>query len=298
VVLAHQVEALRRYGFERIVIAGDESNADAVHEALESAGIEPESVSYLPIAEMGRVPLGPAAAHFAGDSPLVLIEPATIPGPDLAALAEFVAAEPLKAVVVSVPRSEEIGPKSRVVSAVIGAGALTALREADPAELFSSAGIAETLPHRGVLVLDRSTRERWLKIESAEDLLRANRAYLDLMAAGDRGAFAQRGDVQGAVVVHETATLDYATVRGPAIIGPGAFVADSYIGPYTSIGHDAVIEDAEIECCVVCPSAIVRQVGARLEDSVIGPGAIVTHDPQVPRALRLSVGEDARISLP
>ncbi|MEA2495328.1 MAG: hypothetical protein QOJ29_3239, partial [Thermoleophilaceae bacterium] len=37
---------------------------------------------------------------------------------------------------------------------------------------------------------------------------------------------------------------------------------------------------------------------SRLQDSVIGSGAVVTQEPQGASALRLTVGEDARISLP
>ena len=57
------------------------------------------------------------------------------------------------------------------------------------------------------------------------------------------------------------------------VIGPGAVVRDSYIGPYSSIGADTVIEGTEIEHSIVLPRAELRFVGTRIESSVIGRGA-------------------------
>jgi glucose-1-phosphate thymidylyltransferase len=298
-VLAHQIEALARLGVGQIAVAGDAASAERAYEALRSAGVDPQTIPYVSLGAInGRVPLAAAATYFAAASPLVLLEPATLPGPDLAEVVDRVSRDPHKAVIVSLQTGDEIGSRNRLAAAVVGSSALEALAEADPSANLTSAGVAETLRSQGLEPLEWSPRDSWLKIDRAESLLEANRVHLDLLAAGDPAAFAQRGDVQGAVVVDETATLDYSTVRGPAIIGAGAVVADSHIGPYTSIGQDAVIEDAEIEFCIVCSSAIVRELRARLQDSVIGSSAVVTQEPQGPRALRLTVGEDARISLP
>jgi NDP-sugar pyrophosphorylase family protein len=199
--------------------------------------------------------------------------------------------------VVARQTGDDLGPKVRMLAAVIGRPALLALAEADPSVVLSSGGIRETLRSEGLHLLEWAPSRSWLKIERAENLLEANRALLDLVASGDPHAFAQRNGVHGAVILDDTATLDYSTVRGPAIIGAGAFIADSYIGPYTSIGEGVVIEASEIESSIICSNAIIRDLGVRLQDSVIGSGAVTTHDPQVPRALRVMVGEDARISL-
>ena len=48
-----------------------------------------------------------------------------------------------------------------------------------------------------------------------------------------------------------------ATVRGPAIIGAGARLADCYIGPYTAIGEDCAIERAEVEHSILLAGSSV-----------------------------------------
>jgi glucose-1-phosphate thymidylyltransferase len=298
-VLAHQIDALAGLGVRQVAVAGDATSAEGAYRALRSAGIDPQTVPYVSFGAInGRVPLAPAAKYLRADSPLVLIEPGTLPGPDVAEVIERVSQEPRNAVIVAPHTGDEIGSRTRLAAAAVGTTALAALAEAEACAHLTSAGVADTLQGQGLEPLEWTPRDGWLKIEHAESLLEANRIHLDLLAAGDPAAFAQREDVQGAVIVAETATLDYATVRGPAIVGPGAFVADSHIGPYTSIGENAVIEGAELEGCIVCSSAIVRELRSRLQDSVIGSGAVVTQETQSPRVLRLTVGEDARISLP
>jgi glucose-1-phosphate thymidylyltransferase len=103
--------------------------------------------------------------------------------------------------------------------------------------------------------------------------------------------------IQGAVDVHPTARISRTLLRGPVVIGPGAQINDAYIGPYTAIGADAVIEGTEIEHSIVLPDAELRFVGARLESSVIGRGARVVRRFHLPDAIRVSIGDGAEVVL-
>jgi len=134
-------------------------------------------------------------------------------------------------------------------------------------------------------------------VRDPDDLLEVNRMLLDEAVASYGGAMLERTNIQGAVVIHETAQIDSATIRGPAVIGPRAYVGDAYIGPYTSIGEDTAIESVEIENSIVLGGAVLGQLGARLEGSVIGRGAKVTRSFGLPHAVRLWVGSDAEVSL-
>ena len=55
----------------------------------------------------------------------------------------------------------------------------------------------------------------------------------------------------GRVVVDAGARVSGSRIIGPAIIGAGTEVTDSYVGPFTSIGPDCVIDDSEIEYSIV-----------------------------------------------
>ena len=76
--------------------------------------------------------------------------------------------------------------------------------------------------------------------------------------------------MEGRVALHPSARVSRAVIRGPALIGAGARVADSYIGPHTVLGEASVVENAEIESSVLLTGARVQNAGVRIESSLIG----------------------------
>jgi glucose-1-phosphate thymidylyltransferase len=151
---------------------------------------------------------------------------------------------------------------------------------------------------RGGRIEARPTGGFWNYTGTVEQLLAANTMVLDRLQVPSRHI---GGDadvkIEGRVSIHPTARLERASLRGPAVIGPGASVIDAYVGPYTSIGEGASIENAEIEHSIVLERAQIRHIGRRLETSLIGPEAIVARDFEIPSALRLKVGRRAEVSL-
>jgi len=81
------------------------------------------------------------------------------------------------------------------------------------------------------------------------------------------------------------------------IIGPRTTVTDAYVGPYTAVGADVVIEGMEIQHSIVLDGAHLGFIGARLEDSIVGRNARVDRDLRLPRATRLLVADGAEVSL-
>jgi glucose-1-phosphate thymidylyltransferase len=140
--------------------------------------------------------------------------------------------------------------------------------------------------------------EGCLACHGGEDaLLRANRHALDRLRSDYSRAELLDSETQGPVVIHPTAVLEHTLVRGPAIIGPGAHLSRTYIGPYTSIGARARLEGTEIEHAIVMEDAVLLNVGSRLETSIIGRGASIVRRFDMPRAVRLSIGDGAEVRL-
>ena len=83
---------------------------------------------------------------------------------------------------------------------------------------------------------------------------------------------------------------------GPAIIGAGTEVTDSYIGPFTSVAPGCVIADSEIEYSIVLAGASIRGV-RRIEASLIGHHVEVTPAPKVPKAHRLVLGDHSKVQI-
>jgi glucose-1-phosphate thymidylyltransferase len=109
----------------------------------------------------------------------------------------------------------------------------------------------------------------WKDTGRLDDMLEANRLILDTLVRSVDGSL-HDAQIDGRVVVEEGAVLERATVRGPAIIGAGAVVRDSYIGPYTAVGRNCVIERAEVEHSILLEGSSVRGLDGRMESSLRG----------------------------
>jgi glucose-1-phosphate thymidylyltransferase len=129
------------------------------------------------------------------------------------------------------------------------------------------------------------------------DLLEVNRLALDALGPGPKAATGSGNRIEGRVQIDPGASVTRSVIVGPAVVGAGAEVTNAYIGPYTSIGAEAVIEGAEIERSIISPGARVVYVGARLVSSFVGRQASVFRDFSLPRAVRLQVGDGNEVAL-
>jgi glucose-1-phosphate thymidylyltransferase len=137
----------------------------------------------------------------------------------------------------------------------------------------------------------------WRVGQGPEAALDGNRFALEGLRGEPVVADVTGSRIQGAVSIHPSASVESSIVRGPAVIGAGACVRAAYVGPYTSIGEHAIVEGAEIEHSIVLAGASVSHLGTRLEASIIGPGARVSSDFRLPRAIRMNIGQGAEVAL-
>jgi glucose-1-phosphate thymidylyltransferase len=115
----------------------------------------------------------------------------------------------------------------------------------------------------------------------------------DMLEALDEGS-----KVEGRVVSAPGAVIERSIIRGPAIIGANARIADSYIGPYTAIDEDVTIERSEIEHSIILSGCTVRDLESRMEASLLGRNVKLTRGESIPRTLSMIVGDRSEITLP
>jgi glucose-1-phosphate thymidylyltransferase len=136
----------------------------------------------------------------------------------------------------------------------------------------------------------------WKDTGQVQDMLDANRLILDELEERVEGSLTE-SRVEGRVVIEPGVVLERATVRGPAIIGAGSVIRDAYIGPYSAIGEDVIIERAEIEYSIVLSGSSVRDLDGRVEASLIGRNVAIARSPTLPKAYRFVVGDNAEIAI-
>jgi glucose-1-phosphate thymidylyltransferase len=138
----------------------------------------------------------------------------------------------------------------------------------------------------------------WKDTGKLEDMLEANRLVLEDIQPRIDGELDDESRVEGRVAIEAGAKLERTIVRGPAIIGVGAKLSDSYIGPYTAIDRDVEIIRSEVEHSIVLAESSIRDLHARMEASLLGKNVRLRRSEGMPKTLRFLVGDNADISLP
>jgi glucose-1-phosphate thymidylyltransferase len=148
----------------------------------------------------------------------------------------------------------------------------------------------------GLRVDPHIVRGWWKDTGRVQDMLEENRLILDDIEERVDGELID-SRVEGRVAIESGARLERTTVRGPAIIGRGAVLTDAYIGPYTAIGDGVVVSRAEIEHAIVLEGSSIRDLDGRIEASLIGKNVTITRQPDLPRAYRFVIGDNAEIAI-
>ena len=318
-IIEHVLEALELAGVEEVLVASSSTYSNGIREAL-SAREKPDGPSIRYLNREAPLEITDAlrmAAPVVGDAPCVvhlgtgLLDEPLIPlvdclsrTPDLALLVHQTPGheEHLSAATKKMLHLAELSADHALGMAgvwLFGSGALP-LAAAAPWSICADVDLS--MLGKRIASAGGSFRVRvvdsWREYRGDPlDLLELNRIVLDRLDAGPRRAHNNGNRIEGRVWIHEAASVSASVIVGPTVIGPGATIADSYIGPYTSIGERARVEGTEVERSIIAPGATVMHIGGRVVASVIGRDARVFRDFTLPRALRLRVGDGTEVAL-
>jgi len=137
----------------------------------------------------------------------------------------------------------------------------------------------------------------WKDTGKIEDILEANRLILETIKGKNQGDVDKSSKINGQVVIEEGVVIKHSIIRGPAIVGEGSEVIDAYIGPFTSIQKNCKIIHTEIEHSIVLEGSEIRDVGGRIDESLIGRGVKIYKCPPKPSAFRFVLGDKSEIGI-
>lgn len=141
----------------------------------------------------------------------------------------------------------------------------------------------------------------WKDTGKPEDLLEGNQLLLNEMLqkeAQNLGMIGPNVKIQGRVQIGKNTTIwDNVLIRGPVVIGENTVIKESYIGPYSSIGSNCVIENTEVEHSVIMDYAEVR-AGTRIVDSIIGKNAVISSAKKtLPLGHKMVIGDNSQVEI-
>ena len=137
----------------------------------------------------------------------------------------------------------------------------------------------------------------WKDTGKPSDLLEANRLVLENLAPYQEGSADAQSLLAGKVTLEKGAQVINSHIRGPVIIGKNTVIKNSYIGPYTAIYHDSLIEKSEIEFSIVMERCRITDVGIRIESSILGSGVEVVRAQDKPRTHRFILGAQSHLEI-
>jgi len=137
----------------------------------------------------------------------------------------------------------------------------------------------------------------WKDTGKPSDLLEANRLVLDNIEPNLKGVADRASSVLGKVFLDEGAKVINSVIRGPAVIGKNALIENSYIGPFTSIGNNTTIRNAEVEYSIVLRDSKITNVKLRIEGSILGNDVEIVDAIGKPHVHRFMIGDQSRIEI-
>ena len=149
----------------------------------------------------------------------------------------------------------------------------------------------------GLTVVPKIITGWWIDTGKHADMLEANRLILETQEPETLGTVDDKSQVYGRVVIQKGAEVRNSVIRGPAIIGENTQVIDSYVGPFSSIYHDCLIQGSEIEHSIILEHSRIVDVPHRIEESLIGRNVEIARSPIKPRAYKFMLGDYSKVGI-
>ncbi|MHB9864443.1 glucose-1-phosphate thymidylyltransferase [Streptomyces sp. YIM S03343] len=137
----------------------------------------------------------------------------------------------------------------------------------------------------------------WKDTGNVNDMLEVNRTLLERLETRIDGDVDEASEIIGRVHIEAGTRVRNSRIVGPAVIGAGSVIVDSYIGPSTSVAENCRITASEIEFSIVLRDSSFDRI-RRVEASLIGRNVQVTLAPRLPAAHRFVIGDHGRVQIP
>lgn len=139
----------------------------------------------------------------------------------------------------------------------------------------------------------------WIDAGKPNAIIMANQLVLEGLpytpAPEASGQIEGNSDVSHRVLIGGNSRIIDSVVRGPVIIGEHTLIRNSYVGPYTALGDNVVIEGSEIEASIVMKNCEIRNIQGRIDRSLLADNARVTSAPHMPDAHRFVLAENSYV---
>jgi glucose-1-phosphate thymidylyltransferase len=145
-------------------------------------------------------------------------------------------------------------------------------------------------------VESRKVKGWWKDTGKPDDIIEANLLILEGIESLNQGKHIE-STINGRIRTGLGSIIEKSVIRGPAVIGKNTKIVQSYIGPFSSIGDNVVVENSEIECSVIMEGAQIKNLENRIDRSIIGKNVVINVTTQSPRTHKFIIGDQSYIEI-
>lgn len=154
----------------------------------------------------------------------------------------------------------------------------------------------QRLIERGASVIGQRVQGWWKDTGKPADLLEANHLLLEKLETDIQGEV-HNSKITGRIFLPEGSRVINSLIVGPVYLGENVTIENAYIGPFTSVGRDSVIRDAEVENSVIDAETQIENLSTRLQECLIGVRAQVRGGKSIPRTHKLTLSDASVVEL-
>lgn len=136
----------------------------------------------------------------------------------------------------------------------------------------------------------------WKDTGKPDDIIEANLLVLENIESVNKSS-QKDSEISGRVRAEQGSVIEKSVVRGPVIIGKNSKIIGSYIGPFSSIGNNVIIENSEIENSVIMDGAQIKNVEKRIDRSIIGKDVVINVTTKSPRTHKFILGDQSYVQI-
>lgn len=145
-------------------------------------------------------------------------------------------------------------------------------------------------------IVDYHLVEGWWKdTGKPADILEANQLILETIETSLKGQVDEESSLSGRVNIGEASQIIKSKIRGPVVIGKNVLIKNSYIGPFTAISDNVVVENSEIEHSIIMENSKISHISGRIDQSLIGRGVEVSASLTKPSTHQFILGDKSQI---
>ncbi len=301
-LIGHVFNELAASGIEQALIVTTPPVHQNLEQLLDAGTTRGIDVSYRDVGEReGRITLLAEVKEALSQGPVLLHPGDCLLGSQLNAMwqrfrdGDVDSVLPAQASVVTPPGPT--GPRASDTILLLGPGTRPLL-----ADLLSPADEGDDLVgrllHSGCRLAVCDEGVHWRYGDSTDALLAANRMMLDqLPAMAENDGFGEDNQMHGRISISPSAFVSSSVLYGPVSIGDRAVLEDAVVGPYTAVGSGATLSGTEIDNAMVLPGAEIRNLGYRIQASIIGERSRLVRSFALPKGLHLRLPPDSSLTL-